>query len=288
VPPIICPLTVLHELPGGAYERPENTIMAFQHALDVGSDLLELDCFLTADGMARALLFAMRTCMLRVFMSKSHSFLTPRTALWLFHPSPLVSGQVVVVHDEHLGRLCAGAASASTSVRALPFAELPRVQPQPLLPPPFHPAGMRLAPYWPVGADEVANDDGRSDWRRITLCSACLCGFRFSCRTVMPDCCCSRSHDSSTLQLRIRTRAGTFTAPADLAAGQPMPLLDDVFRAFPHATINVDCKTPDEELVTKVCAHLAGALSDGWSLVSTAWRRRVSIALFFVEIQIHS
>lgn len=26
--------------------------MAFQHALDVGSDLLELDCFLTADGTA--------------------------------------------------------------------------------------------------------------------------------------------------------------------------------------------------------------------------------------------
>ncbi len=70
------------------------------------------------------------------------------------------SGQVVVVHDEHLGRLCAGAASAATSVRSLPFAELPRVQPQPLLPPPFHPAGMRLAPYWPIGADEVANDDG--------------------------------------------------------------------------------------------------------------------------------
>jgi hypothetical protein len=66
------------------------------------------------------------------------------------------------------------------------------------------------------------------------------------------------------IQWHIRTRAGTFAPPAALAAGQPMPLLDDVFRAFPHATINVDCKTPDEELVTKVCADLAGASSDGW------------------------
>ena len=39
-----------------------------------------------------------------------------------------------------------------------------------------------------------------------------------------------------------------------------MPLLDDVFRAFPRATINVDCKTPDEELVTKVCACCASVL----------------------------
>lgn len=54
IPPM-CLCAALHELAGGAYERPENTIMAFQHALDVGSDLLELDCFLTADGMARAL-----------------------------------------------------------------------------------------------------------------------------------------------------------------------------------------------------------------------------------------
>jgi hypothetical protein len=159
--------------------------MAFQHALDVGSDLLELDCFLTADGMARSLFFAIRACMLRVFMSESHSFISgPRIALC----PPLIlpfSGQVVVVHDEHLGRLCAGAASASASVRALPFAELPHVQPQPLLPPPFHPADMRLAPYWPLGADEVANDDGRSDWKRLTLCNICLCAFRHACHNIV-------------------------------------------------------------------------------------------------------
>jgi hypothetical protein len=34
---------------GGSAERPENTIMAFQHAVDCGMELLELDCYLTKD-----------------------------------------------------------------------------------------------------------------------------------------------------------------------------------------------------------------------------------------------
>ncbi|MDZ7731210.1 MAG: glycerophosphodiester phosphodiesterase family protein [Natrialbaceae archaeon] len=41
-------LTVAHR--GGAHLRPENTIAAFDHAVDLGVDALELDIQRTADG----------------------------------------------------------------------------------------------------------------------------------------------------------------------------------------------------------------------------------------------
>lgn len=41
-------LNIAHR--GGAGERPESTMEAFRHALDVGADLLELDVHLSADG----------------------------------------------------------------------------------------------------------------------------------------------------------------------------------------------------------------------------------------------
>ncbi|MFW5811781.1 MAG: glycerophosphodiester phosphodiesterase [Alkalispirochaetaceae bacterium] len=40
-------LNIAHR--GGAGERPESTLLAFRHALEAGSDLLELDVHLTAD-----------------------------------------------------------------------------------------------------------------------------------------------------------------------------------------------------------------------------------------------
>ena len=42
------PLNIAHR--GGALEAPENTVHAFQHAVDAGADALELDVWLTADG----------------------------------------------------------------------------------------------------------------------------------------------------------------------------------------------------------------------------------------------
>lgn len=44
--------------------------------------------------------------------------------------------------------------------------------------------------------------------------------------------------------------------PADLVNGQSIPLLEDVFRAFPDLTINIDCKKPEAELVDKVFAQI--------------------------------
>jgi hypothetical protein len=40
--------------------------------------------------------------------------------------------------------------------------------------------------------------------------------------------------------------------PADIVNGQTIPLLEDVFREFPHLTVNIDCKKPETELVDKV------------------------------------
>jgi glycerophosphoryl diester phosphodiesterase len=101
--------------------------------------------------------------------------------------------QVVVVHDSDLSRLCV---KCNAEVDSFNFADLPRVQVQPLLPPEFHLHGLRLEPYWTKTAD------GKM--------------------------------------------------PAEVAKGQPIPLLEEVFRTFPDATINIDCKIPDIELVDKV------------------------------------
>ncbi len=40
--------------------------------------------------------------------------------------------------------------------------------------------------------------------------------------------------------------------PKEFRDGQPIPLLEDVFRAYPRATINIDCKVPEIDLVDKV------------------------------------
>eukprot|EP00455_Lapot_gusevi_P023417 TRINITY_DN2434_c0_g1_i4.p1 TRINITY_DN2434_c0_g1~~TRINITY_DN2434_c0_g1_i4.p1 ORF type:complete len:341 (-),score=92.44 TRINITY_DN2434_c0_g1_i4:90-1112(-) len=77
---------------GGAAEKPENTMAAFDHAVRLGTQLLEVDVHLTKDG------------------------------------------EVMVMHDAHLGRLC-GERTLITECR---FAELPRVLAAPRLPPPFH------------------------------------------------------------------------------------------------------------------------------------------------------
>ena len=42
------PLNIAHR--GGRRERPEHTLIAYQHALDVGADVLELDLHRTSDG----------------------------------------------------------------------------------------------------------------------------------------------------------------------------------------------------------------------------------------------
>ena len=43
------PLTIAHR--GGVHLWPENTIYAFQNALDIGSDVLEMDLYITSDGI---------------------------------------------------------------------------------------------------------------------------------------------------------------------------------------------------------------------------------------------
>ncbi|KAL3856222.1 hypothetical protein ACJMK2_010999 [Sinanodonta woodiana] len=119
---------------GGAGENLENTITAFQHAIDVGTEMLELDCHITADG------------------------------------------QVVVSHDNNLDRVCGQAIKViETEYKALP---------------------------------PIKNCLG-VQFKKDALCHSC-------------------SQDVK------------------------IPLLKDVFQAFPTMPINIDIKMDDDELISKV------------------------------------
>ena len=91
---------------GGAGERVENTLAAFRHAYQVGTEMFELDCQVTKDGqvIVGLIVCGMLSCLKIMDL--------------------IILKKVVVAHDDDLERICGVAGKISTT----DFKDLPCIR----------------------------------------------------------------------------------------------------------------------------------------------------------------